>query len=181
MKPSANETVRLSSRPLSTTPSRPVGSPSTSTSEQVKTAADAAATDRRIILHLEGLFADNPALISSLLQDPNSHQPAVCAATVLAAARQALATHPESADLHYHAARAAARIGKPNEAADLLERALEINPCHVAASALLSDVCTALNEPQRAVAWARRALLANAAPADAPAMGHNRRGNELFT
>ncbi len=141
-----------------------------------------AATDRQIILNLKTLFERDPALISSLMEDPERHPSTPCATTLMVAAREALDARPNSAELHYHVARAAARLGRPQEAASLLERALELNPCHSGASVLLNDVCMLLKEPHRAVAWVQRLLRADTAPPSTVSPGgRDRRGNELFT
>ncbi|MFQ5805806.1 MAG: tetratricopeptide repeat protein [Phycisphaerae bacterium] len=182
MQPPVNENLRLSTRPMLPTAHPPGGFPSSLRSAPAEQDAKAAGSDWQIILQLKTLFERDPALISSLAEEVDGNQPATYATRLMAAGREALAARPDSADLQYPAARAAARIGTTRAAADLLERALEINPCHVAASVLLSDICLALKEPQRAVVWPQRALTARAAPADEqPAGGRNRRGNELFT
>ncbi len=180
MKLPADENVGLPTGPALITASTS-GAPPDSASASAEQDADTA-TNWQLRPDLKALLERDPALISSLLEDSHSSQPAIHAATLMAAAREALAARPDSADLHYHAARAAMRIGNTHEAADLLERALEMDPCHVAASALLSDVCMVLKEPHRAVAWLQRTLALRAVSTDpAPAARRNRRGNELFT
>jgi tetratricopeptide (TPR) repeat protein len=144
--------------------------------------ADTTATDWQITLQLKKLFARDPALISTLLEGPDDERPAAYAITLLAGAREALAARPDSADLHYHAARAAARIGKTRDTRAWLNRALELNPCHVEALALLADVCMESNEPDRAIACLRRALAAGAFPTSVPLSAEQHgRGNELPT
>jgi tetratricopeptide (TPR) repeat protein len=181
MKPPANENVGLPTRPASTSASKPGrfrSSPGPASVEQDTNAA----TDWQAILHLKTLFESDPARISSLLEDADGNQPSIYLTTLMAAAWEALAARPESADLHYHAAKAAMRVGRTREAAELLEHALEMDPRHVAASALLSDVCMLLKEPQRAVAWLQRTLTLGAGSAHPPpAARRHRRGNELFT
>jgi predicted Zn-dependent protease len=182
MKPSADESGGLSIQPALATPNGAGDLLSGPISALVERDANAAVDDRQVILRLKTLFERDPALLASSLQELDTNQLAVHAATLTAAVREALAARPDSADLHYHAARVAARIGRPHEAADLLERALEINPCHVAASVLLSDVCMVLKQPRRAVAWLQRALAPSVLSSDPPTLtGRNRRGNELFT
>jgi tetratricopeptide (TPR) repeat protein len=181
MRPPADEHAGLSTRPAPPPASGTGDFPSEAGPTAVEQDANAAA-DEQAILHLKTLFESDPARISSLLEGTADNQPATYAATLMTAAREALAARPDSADLYYHAARAAIRLGRMREAAELLEHALERDPRHGPASALLSDVCMLLKEPQRAMAWLRRTLaLGTASTPPRPAKRRNRRGNELFT
>lgn len=144
--------------------------------------ADVAATDWQITLHLKALFERDPALISSLLNGTDSEQPAAHALMILAAAREALAAHPDSIDLHYQAAKVAAQVGHTHTAEALLRRMLEMDPNHVGGLVLLADVCIKLSEPQLAVACLHRALMVREAqPGLQSSAGCDRRGNELLT
>ena len=114
--------------------------------------ADAAAQDWQIVVHLKLLFQRDPALLSTLFKDARCAQPAY-ATTLMLAANEALAAQPDSVDLLYHLAHAAAGTGKPKQAAELLERAVALNPGHGESVALLSDVRRGLSEANRPAGW----------------------------
>lgn len=157
-----------------------VYSASSAAAPSAEQAANAAAADWQIILQLKRLFARDPALVSVLLRGHRHELPVAYGAALLAGVREALADHPDSAELHYQAAQAAARFGRIRDAEALLDQALALNPCHVEALALLADVCMELNKPQRAFACLRRALEAGAVSSEAVTpVGHDRSGNEL--
>jgi len=142
--------------------------------------ASAAATDWQIILHLKTLFTRDPELVSALLDDPDPQKPEGYRATLMAAAREALATCPRSAGLHYHLARAEALAGKAETAANLLEQAVALDPSHVAAATLLENIRADCRQPIRPAIAPHRSFASGASPAMAPEPGkHDRRGNEL--
>jgi Flp pilus assembly protein TadD len=182
VNPTSGDNARRSARPSRAPSHKRGGLRSSGMLSSVEEDADATATDWQIILHLKALFERDPTLISALLEDSDEKQSAAHATTILAAAREALAACPDEADLHYHAARAAARSGKKHDAEALLRRALELNPSDVNALVLLADVCMGLDEPHRAVACLQRALAAGAVSHDRlPPVEHDRSGNELST
>jgi hypothetical protein len=142
--------------------------------------ANALAIDWQIVLHLRALFERDPGLISSLLQNCDGKHPTAYTITLLAAAREALAERPDSVELHYHAARAAACVGEPRNAKTLLERALRIDSGHEGALLLLAEVGKQLEQPHFAGANLPRALAAGAVSTEKSRLkGHDRRGNEL--
>ncbi len=139
--------------------------------------ANAVAADWQVIVHLRQLFERDPTLIGALLGDGSPRRPAGFATTVLVAALEALADRPESASLHYQAARAALQSGYPGEAHRLLERAVELDPANVEAIALLAGF-----EPHQNAGVEGKH---EAHPARPDSLGHptaggnDRRGNEL--
>ncbi|MBU0640506.1 MAG: tetratricopeptide repeat protein [Planctomycetes bacterium] len=106
---------------------------------------------------LGGLFASEPELISAFLEHGEGTSSGD-ASTVMAAAWDAIRGHPDYADLHYFAAQAAMRAGRPEQAAVLLEHTLEINPDYLDALILSARVAIALGEPGRAIARLEQAL-----------------------
>ena len=117
--------------------------------------ADAAAEDWQIVVHLKVLFQRDPALLSTLFEDARCTRPAH-ARTLMIAAAEALAANPDSVPLLYHIAKAALSIGKQTEAAELLERAVTLDPQHTDSIALLSQVRRSLREAQQSAWWAVR-------------------------
>lgn len=106
----------------------------------VEREANAAAADWQIVLHLKALFAQRPELITALSREPDGGQSDSCARALLAAACEALATRPDSAELHCHTARLAMHTGGMQQAETLLRRALELDPSHADAVRLLAVV-----------------------------------------
>jgi len=141
--------------------------------------ADTPAGEWQVVLQLKTLFERDPALISSLLANSGDGPPSGLLTTLLAAVREALAAHPDSAALHYQAAKTHLRVGNRPEARALLRRALELDPACAEALVLLAEVCVELHDAQQALVCLRQALaLVRAASGARSAEGQGRRGNE---
>lgn len=85
-------------------------------------------------------FAREPELISACLEGAGPNQPPAQAQAVLAAARLALTSRPDYADLHYHAGYAAVAAVEYETAAELLDGALRLNPDYKDALILAAHV-----------------------------------------
>lgn len=159
--------------PRSTTTHRAGPGVARPASSSIEREANAAATDWQIILQLKALFERQPELIASLARETDGIQSDALLSTLLAAAREALAAHPDSADLHFQIARLNMRIGGVQQAEAQAQHALELNPYHVDALLLLVDICTESNQPQRAIAYLQHARAAGVVLTGTPYSEHS--------
>jgi len=139
--------------------------------------ANTTAMDWQIVLQLKMLFERDPTLISLLMEDSTGKHAAAHAGTLLAAVREALAACPDRADLHYQAAKAAARHGQRQDAEALLRRAVELAPSDRDVPLLLDDLRAGpdgADSPR-----AEGASLPDVVSPDTAVRKNDRRGNEL--
>ncbi len=167
------------SGPRHAAPGSTGGVPPHGTLSPAEREADAAATDWQIILHLRTLFERDPRLIEALLEDLGSGGPPGLVATVLVAAREALVEQPDSADLHYFAARAALADDRRSEARALAARAVELEPGHTGALTLLATTGDKRHAPSGANTPAPGRPVRSEGIGGPAAGGSDRRGNEL--
>lgn len=124
---------------------------------QTKARQDLPPAERCRAPQLAALFAEEPELILACLQGIDKETPAA-ARTILAASQLAIKACPEYADLRCFAAQAAVVAGDFDTAANILERALELNPNYKAALILAARVAVLREQPQHAVALAETAV-----------------------
>jgi len=105
-------------------------------------------------------FAAEPELVRACLQGVEQESP-VAARLIYEAAQAALRRCPNYADLLYHAAQAAG-TGEWSAAADLLDRALRINPRYTDALVLAAKVALHTEQWDRAGAFLDTALAGGA-------------------
>lgn len=120
-------------------------------------ATDEPLLDRRRLRHLAGVFAVEPELVTACLQGIEQES-SRAARQVLAAARLAVRRHPDYADLHFHAARAAVAAGEMTVAANLLERSLRIHPHYKDALILAARVALTRQRTAEAQTYLQTAL-----------------------
>jgi tetratricopeptide (TPR) repeat protein len=116
-------------------------------------AQSSAAETRR----LAEMFAGEPELISACLRGAET-KPRAWVRTILAAAQQALAEHPDYADLHYHSSQASVAAGEYDNAARLLDNALRMNSAYRDARLLAGRVALLRQRPQEARAHLETAI-----------------------
>lgn len=102
-------------------------------------------------------FAEEPELILACLQSGGPGSPSAVG-SILEAAERSLGRHPQYADLHYFAARAAIDADKLEAAARLVGQALEINPEYRDALILAARVALRRGDWEEARAQLERAL-----------------------
>jgi hypothetical protein len=106
------------------------------TALNVEPAIDKSAADWQIILHLRALAERDPQCVAGLFEGIESQSPDYVA-LIYAAVCEALAAHPDRADLHYYCAWAAIFAKHRAEALPLLDRCLKLAPQHREARMLL--------------------------------------------
>ena len=127
--------------------------------------ASHSAVDETSVRLLSRLFASEPELILACLESGDQGQSPV-PETVMAAARRALDSRPDYADLHYFTAQVATQMGALDEARGFLKQALHLNPRYRDALVLAARVAIAQGETQEAIDFLRLALAAGADYAD---------------
>ncbi|MCA9244707.1 MAG: hypothetical protein KDA32_12165 [Phycisphaerales bacterium] len=85
-------------------------------------AANSEAHSWHIVLQLRALFETRPELIEALIESDANENRTYSTDLVMSAAYEAIAARPEDVRIRYHAAAAALKLGRNEEARALLER-----------------------------------------------------------
>jgi tetratricopeptide (TPR) repeat protein len=135
-------------------------------SGQVQMPEPSAETEEEGVDELSRIIAGEPDFVDAFLALPEDKVDSRVFASLLAALTNALAQHPEHAEVHYHRGRVLARLGRQEDAITANERAVQIEPTFTRALIELAKLYQQTDRTNDAVTRLEQAVAAGAEYAD---------------